>query len=101
MIIGNLSQKDIDLAVTILKKAGVIVYPPDTAYALGGFFNSAKVIKKVLKIKGRRDDKFTLVASSISQVKRFFKLNALQKKLASRFWPGPLSIVVSSKYAVR
>jgi len=91
----------IQQAVAILKRGGVIVYPTDTAYALGGIFNSRKVITKILKIKKRKDQKFTVIASSLSQVERFFALNPTQKKLAKKFWPGPLSIVVSARFAVR
>lgn len=88
-------------AVAILKRDGVVVYPTDTAYAIGGVFDSKKIQKRILKIKGRKDDKFTLVASSLCQVQKFFKLNALTKELAKKFWPGPLSLVVSSRFAVR
>ncbi|MFA6255464.1 MAG: L-threonylcarbamoyladenylate synthase [Patescibacteria group bacterium] len=88
-------------AVKILKNGGVIIYPTDTAYALGGIFDSKKVTQKILKIKNRKDKKFTLIASSLKQVEKFFKLNSSQKKLARNFWPGPLSIVVSPRFAVR
>ena len=91
----------INQAVKILRAGGILVYPTDTAYALGGKFNSPKVIKKILRIKKRRDEKFTLIASSLSQVRRFFKLNLVQLRLAKKYWPGALSIVVSRRFAVR
>ena len=89
------------VAIKVLRAGGVVVYPTDTAYALGGIFNSPKVITKVLKIKKRSDRKFTLVAASLYQVEKFFKLNQPEKKLARKFWPGPLSIAVSAQFAVR
>ena len=88
-------------AAKILKQGGVIVYPTDTAYALGGVFNSKKAKAKILLIKERNDEKFTLIASGLEQAEKNFKFNALQKKLAKKFWPGPLSIVVSHQFAVR
>lgn len=88
-------------AINALKRGQVIVYPTDTAYALGGIFNSQAVVKKILKIKKRTNSKFTLVASSMSQVENFFKPGRLLKKTAKQFWPGPYSIVVSPIYAVR
>jgi len=96
-----ISKKDINSAVAILKRGGVVVYPTDTAYALGGIFNSRKVTAKILKIKRRKDDKFTLIAADIAQVKKFFKLNILQEKLAKKYWPGPFSLVISKRFAVR
>ncbi len=101
MTIVKPNKIGVQQAVKVLKNGGVIVYPTDTAYALGGIFDSKKVTQKILKIKNRKDQKFTLIASSLKQVERFFKLNSAQKKLARKFWPGPLSIVVSNRFAVR
>jgi len=95
------NRQGLKSAVGILKDEGVIIFPTDTAYGLGGIFNSPKVINKILKIKKRQDRKFTLACSSLNQVEKFFKLNVEQRRLAKEFWPGPLSIVVSSKLAVR
>jgi L-threonylcarbamoyladenylate synthase len=91
----------IQKSIEVLRKNGTVVYPTDTAYALGGIFNSPKVVKDILKIKNRKDNKFTIVASSLYQVKKFFKFNSLQKKLAKQYWPAPLSIIVSVRFAVR
>ncbi len=91
----------IQQAVRVLKRGGVVIYPTDTAYALGGIFDSKKVTAKILKIKNRSDKKFTIIASSLAQVEKNFKLNHWQKKLAKKYWPGPLSLVVSSRFAVR
>ncbi|MFA6382172.1 MAG: L-threonylcarbamoyladenylate synthase [Candidatus Buchananbacteria bacterium] len=101
MIIVKPTQAGILQAVRVIKKGGVIVYPTDTAYALGGIFNFKKVNAKILKIKKRKDDKFTLIAADLSQVRKFFKLNQNQKKLAKECWPGPLSLVISRRFAVR
>lgn len=101
MVIVKANRAGITQAVAALRSGGVIVYPTDTAYGLGGAFDSPAVTRKILQIKQRRDPKFTLVASSRSQVEKFFKLNSLQKKLAQRYWPGPLSIVVSNRFAIR
>lgn len=92
---------NLDTAVQSLRDGGVIVYPTDTAYAIGCVFDNQAAIKRIMKLKGRGNPKFTIIASSLAQVQRYFSLNACQKKLARTYWPGPLSIVVSSQYAVR
>lgn len=101
MEIVKSNSAGIKKAVVILKRGGVVVFPTDTAYGLGGVYNSKKVVNKILNIKKRQDKKFTLVASSLAQVEKNFRLNSAQKKLAKKFWPGPLSIVVSKNFAVR
>ena len=84
-----------------LSLGGVVVYPTDTTYALGGRYDVRAVARRVLQIKGRRDRKFTLVAASLRQVRRHFRLPPASLALARRHWPGPLSLVVSSRFAVR
>jgi len=75
----GLSKNEWRKVLKVFKNSGVVVYPTDTAYALGGIFDNKKVISKVLKIKNRKDKKFT----------------------PNKYWPGPLSIVVTKQYAVR
>lgn len=101
MVIVKPTKAGVKQAVAILKRGGVVIYPTDTAYGFGGIYNSKKVKQNILKIKKRKDEKFTVVSSNLTQVEKFFKLNSLQKKLAKKYWPGPLSIVVSPKFAVR
>lgn len=88
-------------AVTALKRGGVIVFPTDTAYGLGGDFQNQKVINRILAIKGRTDTKFTLIATSLEQVQEYFTLEPQALALAEQHWPGPLSIVVSDQFSVR
>ncbi|MFA5021861.1 MAG: L-threonylcarbamoyladenylate synthase [Patescibacteria group bacterium] len=95
------TKAGINQAVAVLKKGGVIIYPTDTAYALGGIFNSKKVVGRILKIKNRKDSKFTVIAANPEQVKKNFSFNKNQQNLAKKYWPGPFSIVVSPRFAVR
>ncbi|MBI2415225.1 MAG: L-threonylcarbamoyladenylate synthase [Candidatus Kerfeldbacteria bacterium] len=88
-------------AVQIFKQGGMVVYPTDTAYALGCIYNNKRAIRQIMALKGRTDPKFTVIASSLAQVEKFFTLTTPQRRLAKKYWPGPLSIVVSSRYAVR
>lgn len=78
-----------------------MIYPTDTAYAMGGIFNSPVVGRRILAIKKRRNPKFTLIAADIQQVEAHFKLSTVQKKFVTSFWPGPLTLVVSKRFSVR
>ncbi|MBO4724141.1 MAG: Sua5/YciO/YrdC/YwlC family protein, partial [Bacteroidaceae bacterium] len=48
----NPSQRDIDRVLDILNGGGVIVYPTDTAYALGCHALKERPIERICKIKG-------------------------------------------------
>ena len=44
-------QKDIEQAVEILKKGGVILYPTDTIWGLGSDAQNEKAVQKIYEIK--------------------------------------------------
>ena len=46
-------------AIKTLKNKGIVIYPTDTAYALGCLFDNKKGINQILKIKKRKDQKET------------------------------------------
>ena len=48
----NPSQRDIDRVLDILNGGGVIVFPTDTAYALGCHALKERPIERICKIKG-------------------------------------------------
>jgi len=91
----------IDQAVQALKKGGIIVFPTDTAYGLGCDYRNQSAILRILRVKGRTDTHFTLIAGSLEQVQQHFTLNKKALELAKKYWPGPLSLVVNSQFAVR
>ena len=94
-------QNQIKKAADIIKNNGIVIFPTDTAYGLGGLYDSKEVEDKLLKIKNRSKRQFTLVACCQKQVEKYFKLNKCQKKIAKQFWPGPVSIVMDKKFAIR
>jgi L-threonylcarbamoyladenylate synthase len=84
--------------IKLLKQGKTIVYPTDTAYALGGDFLNAKTRTKIYKIKKRDKSKeLPAIANSLSMVKKYCFLNKTEERLAKKYWPGPLSIVLTVK----
>jgi L-threonylcarbamoyladenylate synthase len=84
-------------ALQIIKQGGVVAFPTDTVYGIGVSVFSSESIEKLFIAKGRDAAKaipvligdpaqLDLVAASASDA-------AL--RLARRFWPGPLTLVVS------
>jgi len=54
-------QKDIEQAVEILKKGGVILYPTDTIWGLGCDAQNEKAVQKIYEIKKRINNKSMLI----------------------------------------
>lgn len=82
-------------AVAVLKKGGVVVFPTETSYGLGCDATNAKAVRRVFAIKGRPEGKGTpLIVDSLSRAEHWGVFSSTAKKLAKKFWPGPLTMVV-------
>ena len=83
-------------AVEALGSGGVLVYPTDTLYAIGGRANDAASAAAVRSVKGRDDgNPLPLIAASVDQVLALaLPLAPAVEALARRFWPGPLTLVL-------
>lgn len=85
-----------DKAARIIRSGGVLVYPTETLYALGGSGLSQEAVLRVIALKSRPAAKpLPLLIGSIDQLGLVtpFQSGSLER-LAGRFWPGPLSILV-------
>lgn len=58
-------RRDIDRAVEVLRRGGIILYPTDTIWGIGCDARNAEAVKRVYEIKRRADSKalITLVGS--------------------------------------
>lgn len=86
----------VDDAAALLRTGHVVAYPTDTLYALGALATSATAVGAVLRIKERVPDKtLPLIAADIAQVEWLAgRLSPRVRQLASRWWPGPLTLVL-------
>ncbi|MEM1873301.1 MAG: L-threonylcarbamoyladenylate synthase [Acidilobaceae archaeon] len=86
----------IKLAASIVKRGGIVAFPTETVYGLGCDAFNSDAARRVFEAKMRPPDNPLIVhISSIEQldiVARRVPEDAY--KLARRFWPGPLTIVL-------
>ncbi|MCK4388167.1 MAG: threonylcarbamoyl-AMP synthase [Dehalococcoidia bacterium] len=92
----NALQGQVKEAVQILKKGGVIVFPTDTVYGLGADAFNSKAVERIYEIKKRpRHLPLPLLLSDVSQVTMIAEsVPDSGWFLASRFWPGGLTLVL-------
>jgi L-threonylcarbamoyladenylate synthase len=83
-------------AATTLKSGGVVAIPTDTLYGLAADPWNPVAVARVFAIKGRPADRaLPLVAADIAQVRQWIgELDVVARRLAERFWPGPLTLVM-------
>jgi L-threonylcarbamoyladenylate synthase len=58
---ADLKQADLQQAVAVIQEGGVLIYPTETVYGIGGDANQEALIRRVQRIKGRDGDKPMLV----------------------------------------
>ena len=89
-------KEGISEAAEILKGGGLVAFPTETVYGLGGNGLDKEAAKKIYAAKGRpSDNPLILHVSSIEEVYPLVKaLPEKAKKLMEAFCPGPLTLVL-------
>lgn len=94
----NTRSRSIELeeAVRSLNSGGVVVFPTDTLYGLGADVFSLAALQRIFSIKGRRADlALPVLVAGLDQVEAVAQpMSAQAQRLAERFWPGPLTLVM-------
>jgi len=82
-----------------LRDGGVVSFPTDTVYALAASLSHPDALARIYAIKGRPDDKpLPVLLSSPAEVRDVSaEVDDDLIALASRFWPGPLTVVVPAR----
>jgi L-threonylcarbamoyladenylate synthase len=91
------TEKNIAVTSEIVRNGGLVVYPTDTVYGLGCDPLNIQAVKRVLQVKGERKKPLPILASSIEKIEKVAYLSENAKRVAARFWPGPLTIVLRRK----
>jgi L-threonylcarbamoyladenylate synthase len=83
-------------ALDVLNHGGLIVFPTDTVYGLAVLPYRQEYIERLYILKGRDTSK--AIAVLISDISELDKVatspGEAARRLAGKFWPGPLTIVV-------
>ncbi len=82
-------------AVDIIKSGGVIVYPTDSAYALGCHIGDKSALDRIRRIRKLDDShNFTLVCSDLSEIATYAKVSNSAYRLLRHTTPGPYTFIL-------
>lgn len=86
----------------IIKRGGLVAFPTETVYGLGGDALNASSSEKIYAAKGRPSDNPLIVhicdMNDLERITEDIPEEAV--KLAERFWPGPLTMILRASDAV-
>ncbi|MDQ4065206.1 MAG: L-threonylcarbamoyladenylate synthase [Actinomycetota bacterium] len=84
----------VDEAIVALRVGKLLVIPTDTVYGLAAPLDETS-IGKIFEVKGRpRSKPLPVLGASVAQLEGIAEFNEHARKLAARFWPGPLTMVL-------
>src|ERR1041384_5435242 len=89
-------------AARLLASGGLVAFPTETVYGLGAAADDPAAIARVFEVKGRPAGHPLIVhvADAAAFVELTPTVSEAAARLAERFWPGPLTLVVARGPAV-
>lgn len=83
-------------ATILLRSGGVVAFPTETVYGLGADVENDTAVRRIFSIKGRPADHPLIVhLADLGQIDRWARhVPDAVMRLAERFWPGPLTIIL-------
>jgi L-threonylcarbamoyladenylate synthase len=82
----------------VLRRGGIVAYPTETFYGLGALARDAAAVDRLARAKGRPDGKpLPVLAADRAQAEEVAVLGEDGARLADRFWPGPLTLVLPAR----
>jgi tRNA threonylcarbamoyl adenosine modification protein (Sua5/YciO/YrdC/YwlC family) len=93
----NPQERLIKQAVEIIRRGGLVVYPTDSAYALGCHIGDKLALDRIRAI--RQLDKhhnFTLVCKDLSELATYARVNNSAFRLLKNHTPGPFTFILDA-----
>jgi tRNA threonylcarbamoyl adenosine modification protein (Sua5/YciO/YrdC/YwlC family) len=93
----NPQPRLIHQAVDIIRAGGVIVYPTDSAYALGCRLGDKQALMRIRQIRRLDDDhNFSLVCRDLSDLGTYARVSNMAYRLIKAATPGPYTFVLQA-----
>jgi len=91
------TDEAIKAAGYLLREGGVVVYPTETVYGIGCIPSDPDAAQRICELKGRADKPLPLICADIKAARKVVEMTPEAEKLATKFWPGPLTMVLPAK----
>jgi len=89
---------DIQIATKAINDGAIVVFPTDTVYGLGCNPYNHDAVLSLYEIKKRKKTKsFPVLGYSKKELEKIVEFNSLEEKIAEKFWPGPITLILKIK----
>ena len=99
---GALDPAALRRAASAVIAGGLVVFPTDTFYGIAADPRNTAAVARLFDAKARDAGRASpLIAANLVQAERAVEFSDTARRIATRFWPGPLSIVLVARALVR
>lgn len=94
-----IKDDELDEVVDIIKRDGIVVFPTETVYGIGGNALSENVINNIYNIKKRPQEKaLNILVKNKEEIKKYAYIsNELEEEIIDKFMPGPITIILKKR----
>lgn len=87
--------KGIDEAVGVISDGGIVAFPTESFYGLGGDATNPDAVRKIFAIKKRAADvPILMLVASLQELEKYVLSIPLgARKMGEKFWPGGLTMI--------
>jgi L-threonylcarbamoyladenylate synthase len=83
------------MAARIIQNGGLVAFPTETVYGLGADAFNANAVARIFEVKARpRIDPLIVHVEDLEAARRYGRIPESAQAIASKFWPGPLTLIV-------
>lgn len=94
-------ENDLAHAASVLREGGLVVFPTETVYGLGGDATRDEAAKKIYAAKGRpADNPLIIHIANPADAEKYAVTNELYYRLAKAFMPGPLTVILPRRKSI-
>ena len=88
------NAEGIEEAARLIREGRLVAYPTDTVYGMGCNPFDEEAVDRLMLAKQRPKGALPILANSMIAAKKLGEFNKTSFRLAGRFWPGPLTLIV-------
>lgn len=99
---NEIKKEELENISNIIKENGVVIFPTETVYGMGGNALSEEAIRKIYSIKERPKEKaLNILVKNVSEIEKYAEItNDLERKIINNFMPGPITIILKKKKVI-
>lgn len=95
----SINKNELKEVIKILKNNGIIIFPTETVYGIGGNALSDEVIDRIYKVKNRpRSKAVNIMVSNFNEIKKYAEITSeLEEKIIKSCMPGAITLILKKK----